>query len=123
MRIVADELEILIGEIEQRADLAVDLHAGKRAGRARQLLVGLVEVIEIEMDVAEGMDEFAGRESGDVRHHQREQSIGCDVERHAKKDVGGALIELAGESPVGDIELDKEVAGGESNLVELTHVH
>src|SRR5262245_50772597 len=48
MRIVTDELEILIGEIEQRADLAIDLHAGKRAGRAGQLLVGLVEVIEIE---------------------------------------------------------------------------
>src|SRR5262245_2802813 len=38
MRIIADELEILIGEVEQRADLAIDLHAGKRAGRAPQLL-------------------------------------------------------------------------------------
>ena len=32
-------------------------------------------------------------------NHMREQGVGGDVERNAQKQIGTALIELAGESP------------------------
>lgn len=111
MRIVAHELEVLIGEVEQRADLGIDLHAGKRAGSPFELLAGLVEMGEIEMGVAERMDELSGFEARHLRHHQREQRVRGDVEGHAEKDIGRALIELAGEPPVGNIELEQAMAG------------
>jgi hypothetical protein len=41
--------------------------------------------------------ELAGLEPGHVRHHQRWQCVGGDVERYAEEDVGRALIKLAGE--------------------------
>ena len=41
----------------------------------------------------------------------RQQRIGGDVEGHAEEHVGGALVELAGEPAVGDVELEQAVAG------------
>ena len=68
------------------------------------------------MRVAERVDEFAGLQAGHLRHHHRQQRIGGDVEGHAEEDVGGALVELAGEPPLRDIELEEAMAGGSAIL-------
>jgi hypothetical protein len=71
-------------------------HDGARARLARELQAGLFEVVGIQVAVAAGPHEFAGLQVADLRHHQREQGVGGDVERHAEEDVGAALVELAG---------------------------
>ena len=53
----------------------VRVQARQRAGLALQLLVGLVEMGEIKMDVAETMDELARLQARHLRHHQRQQRI------------------------------------------------
>ncbi len=71
--------------------------AGSCARRARKLQARLLEMVEIEVRVAEGVDELAGLQPGHLRHHHGEQRVGRDVERHAEENVGRALVELAGQ--------------------------
>ena len=98
--------------------LGVELQAGQRARLAGQLQPGLVEVVEVEVGVAEGVHEVARLEVADLGHHHRQQRVGGDVERHAEEDVGGALVELAGEPAVGDVELEQRVARRQRHRVE-----
>src|SRR5690606_25670566 len=58
MRFVAFEAEIVIGEVEDRLHIGIDVHARQRARFARELQIRLLQMIEIEMRVAEGMDEL-----------------------------------------------------------------
>jgi predicted transcriptional regulator len=51
--------------------------------------------IRVDMQVAERVDEIARLESRDLRHHQRQQRVTRDVERHAEKQIRAALVKLA----------------------------
>src|ERR1051325_582209 len=93
MRIVAFEHEILVAEREQVLGGGRKPHGRQSPRRAAQLQPRLLEVVEVEMRVAEGVDELAGREPGHLGDHEGEQRIGRDVERHAEKHVGRALVE------------------------------
>src|SRR5665811_2131501 len=79
---------------------------GEGSGLSRQLQPGLVEMVEVEVRVTEGVDEVARLELADLRDHPRQQRVGGDVERHTEEDVRRALVQLAGESAVGDVELE-----------------
>jgi len=68
--------------------------------------------------VAERVDEFAGLEAGDLCDHHGEQGVGGDVEGDTEEDVGAALIKLAGEFAVGDVELKEGVTGRQGHLVD-----
>ena len=68
------------------------------------------------------MDEFARLEPRHLRHHQRQQRIGRDVERHAEEHVAPALVELAAEPAVGDVELEQAMAWRQRHLVDLRRV-
>ena len=70
-------------------------------------------MVEVEVRVAERVHEFAGLVPGRLRHHQREERVGSDIEGHAEEDVGAALIELARQAPVRNVELEEGVAGCE----------
>ena len=52
----------------------------------------------------------------------RQQRIGRDVERHAEKDIGRALIELAGQRALGDVELEQAVARRQRHLVDVRRI-
>ncbi len=71
------------------------------------------------MRVAQRVHELAGRELRHLRHHQREQRVGRDIEGHAQKDVRRALIELAGEPALGDVELEQAVAWRQRHAVDV----
>ena len=62
------------------------------AARATELLANLVEVVAVDVRVAEAMHEIAHIQVADLRHHVGEQGIAGDVERHAQEDVGRALV-------------------------------
>ncbi len=60
VRLVAFEREILVAEREQVGHRRIEQHARQRARRARELQPRLLEMIEIEVRVAERVDELAG---------------------------------------------------------------
>ena len=96
VRLIPDQLEVFVGKIEDRADIGIDFKPRQRARRAGQLQVGLLQVVEVEVRIAEGVYEVAGFQACHLRHHQGQCSVACDVEGHAEEHVGRALIELAG---------------------------
>ena len=70
-----------------------------------KLLVGLIQMISVEMRIAEGVDELTRLETGDMGDQVVQQRIARDVEWHAQEYVGAALIELAAQSTVLNVEL------------------
>jgi len=69
MGVVVFEAEVFVAEVEDRFDGGVNAEVRQRAGLAVELQAGLVEVVVVEMGVAEGMDEFAGGEVRDLGDH------------------------------------------------------
>ena len=89
---------------------------------AAQLLGDLLDVVVVDMAVTAGPDELPHVESGLRRHHVGEQRIAGDVERHAEEQVGAALIQLAGQPAVGDVELEERMARRQRHLRDLADV-
>src|SRR4051794_35367155 len=109
MWVVADEGEILEPEIVDRAHGRIELHAGQRARLAGELFPRLREVVPVEMEIAEGVDEFAAREAADLRDHFREQGVARDVEGDAEKKIRAALVKLAAERAILHVKLEERV--------------
>ena len=61
--VVIDQLEILSPEGKEVFYVRVDLHRGQHAWFACQLLPGLVDVVHVEVHVAEGVDEITRLEA------------------------------------------------------------
>ena len=117
VRVVAFQREILVAEILEVLHVGIEQHSRERARFAGELDAGLLQMIGIKMEIAESVDKLLGFESADLRHHEGKQSVGGDIERDAKEEVGTPLVELAAEFTVCNIELEESVAGGESHLV------
>jgi len=86
-------------------------------------------VVGVDVAVATGPDEVAHLQVALLRHHVREQRVAGNVERHAQKDVGAALVQLAaefafaaGRSGWGHVELEERVARHQRHLVQVGHV-
>src|SRR6267142_2642416 len=107
MGLVGLKGEVLVAECEEVPYGAVQAHAREWLGGAAELLARLLEMVQVQVGIAEGEDELAGLEAGDLRHHQRQQRVGGDVEGHAEEYVGAALVHLAGELALGDVELEE----------------
>src|SRR5690606_10774452 len=80
--------EILVFETEDVFYIRVDLHDRQRVRLARQLQIDLLDVVAVNMDVAERVDELAQFQIADLRNHHGQQRIRGDVERHTQKHVG-----------------------------------
>src|SRR6478672_4013969 len=95
VRVVALHVDVLELEGVDLTDRRVEPQLGLRPRVAGQLEPRLVEVVEVEVGVAQGVHEVADVEVGDLGDHVREQGVRRDVERHTEEHVGGALVELA----------------------------
>src|SRR4051812_31844867 len=122
MRFVALEREILVVEGKNISNRGIEAHARQRARRACELQPRLLDVVEIEVRVPERVDELARLIAGHLRHHQGEQRIGGDIERHAEEDVGRALIELARELSPRDIELEQAMAWRQRHPLDVSGI-
>ena len=69
---------------------------GKGYGVARELQIGLLQMIHIQMAVAARPHEIADLKPALLRNHVREQRVGGDVEGHPEQGIGAALVQLAG---------------------------
>ena len=59
IRLVAGQGKIVIDEIEDRPDFGIERHGRQCLRTPRQLQPRLVQMVEIEMGVAQRMDELA----------------------------------------------------------------
>src|SRR4051812_14670219 len=105
MRIVALEREIFITKGEQIAHGRIQSHGRPRARLTRQLQSYLLEMIAVDVRVAERVHEVARLEVAHLRDHERQQRVAGDIEWHAEKNVGAALIKLATQFAVLHVEL------------------
>ena len=87
MGIVALEQEVLKLEVEDVLYIGVNLHDGQWTGLARELETGLLEMVQIEMGVACGVDEISGHHVADLCHHLEQQRIGGDVEGYTEEGI------------------------------------
>ena len=96
----------------------IQLHPRERPELAGELLARLVEMVLVKVQVAEGVDEFAGRRSQTCATIIVSERIGGDVERHAEEQVGAALVKLAAQLAVADVKLEEHMAGRQRHLVD-----
>ena len=120
--VVAFQPEVLVLEVEDAVHVGVEVHRRQRARRAFQLQAGLGQMVEVEMRVARGVDEFAGLQLAYLRHHQQQEGIARDVEGNAQERVGRALVELEREFSVGHVKLEQQMAGWQIHAVEVGYV-
>ena len=91
MVLVADDFKITVIVIEQRIGF-VNTDLRIRVWIAAQLLQHLVDVIVVHVAVATRPHELPRLQSRLLSDHQRQQRIGCDIERYAEEHVAGTLI-------------------------------
>ena len=65
--------------------LRVQFHLRQGTRLARELKFRLLQMIRVKVQVAKRVDERSRLQTADLRHHQREQRIGSDVEWHTEK--------------------------------------
>ena len=120
--VIVGEGEVFVLEVEDGLHVGIDVHVGQWAWLSGELQTGLLQMVEVEVGVACGIDEVAWTESCDLCHHHEQEAVGGDVERHAEEGVGTSLVELKAESSVGHIELEENVARGEVHVAQVGYV-
>ena len=110
------------GEVVDLGDARRQLQRRQRPRRPGQLQPGLLEVVGVQVRVAQGVHELAGPQADHLGHHLGQQGVGGDVERHAEEHVGRPLVQLAGQRAVGDVELEHGVARRQRHLGHLGDV-
>ena len=119
VRVVAFEGEILEDKILEACAGGIEAHPRQGAALAGELQAGLLEVVGVEVEIAEGVNKRARLEPADLRNHDCEERIGGDIEGHAEEEVCAALVELATEFAILDIELKQRMTWCEGHKVEL----
>ena len=106
MRIVALEREIFIAERVDGANFRIDFHSRQWPGGSGQLGFHLFEVIDVEVKIAESVNEVTRLEITYLRHHEGQERIGSDVEWDSQKQIGTPLVKLTTEPSIGDVKLE-----------------
>jgi hypothetical protein len=126
VRVVALDRDVLEVEAVDHGDRRVEAQRRQRPGLAGQLQLRLLEVVEVEVRVAQGVHEVTDLEAGHLRDHVGEQGVGGDVEGHAQEHVGRALVELAAEPATrgrgGHVELEHRVARRQRHVRHVSDV-
>ena len=84
VRVVALDGDVLEVERVELGHRRVEPQRRQRPRLAGQLQPGLVEVVAVEVRVAERVHEVADLEAGDLGDHVGQQGVRRDVERHAR---------------------------------------
>ena len=119
MRVVAFQSEILEDKVLETRASGVENHSRQRAALARELQASLLEVVGVEVEVAKGVNKGSRTKTADLSDHERQKSVGSDIEGHTKEEIRAALVELATEFALLHIKLKKRMAGSEGHEVEF----
>ncbi len=129
MALVVQHFEVFVFVIKDGSGASLDVQGGVRKRFAAELQRHLFAVVAVNVAVTAGPDEVAYIQVALLRHHVGEQGVAGNVERHAQKDIGTALVKLAAE--LGflawvlrgcHVKLEERMARHERHFVELGHV-
>ena len=73
--LVLGEFKVVHGELVDRGDFALDLHFGPRARLAGKLLANLLDVVRVDVGIAQSVNELARLQIGNMRHHYSQKCI------------------------------------------------
>ena len=110
VRLVTFELKIAKLEVENIFNTGVYFQFSKGIWLACALEFYLLQVVQVYMRIAQGMDKVARLQIANLRNHAGQQCIRGYVEWYAKKNIGAALVHRAGELSVGHIKLEHNMA-------------
>ena len=108
--VIALKLKVFVLKVENGFHIGIYLHLWQRSRCACKLQLYLFYVVSVDVGITKGMNEIACFKIADLRHHLKQQGIGSNVERYAKKGVGTTLIHLQTKAAIGYIELKEHVA-------------
>jgi hypothetical protein len=109
--LIADHLEVVVPEFVNGGNLPAQLHDRQRKRLPRQLFPDLVNVIRVDVEIAESVNKFPWKQPANVGNHDGQQRIGRNVEWYAEEHVRTALVQLATESAVRrHVKLKKRMA-------------
>src|SRR5918994_6674252 len=74
------------------------------------------------MAVAAGPDQIPGSQVRLLCQDVSQQRVGCDVEWNTQENIGASLIDLAGKTAAGHVELEEGMAGCERHLLQFADV-
>ena len=118
MRIVIFDGNIFVAERENVFHVGIELQGRERARLTGKLAGDLLEVIAVNVRIAERVDEIADSEPADLRDHVREKRVARDIERHAEEQIRAALIKLTTQLSVpADVKLKQRVTRRERHFV------
>ena len=120
--LVVHQLKILINKLKNTFNFRIQPHTGKGFGGTGELLFGLLQMVEVEVGIAQSVDKCPTGEAANLGHHHGQKGIACNIEGNSQKDVGTSLVELATELPLCHMELDKSVAGGQGHFGEVGRI-
>ena len=98
IRIVADQLEVLVPKIPKLLWGVTKVQDRQRTRRAAQLLTDLLEMIPIDVDISKSMDKISRHHPANNGDHLSQQRVGRNVERNTQKQVSTPLIQLTAQS-------------------------
>ena len=108
VRLVSNDLKVFIDKVVNILFIRIHFELWKGSRRTSQLFLESIHVIEVHMCITNGMNKFTRLEARYLSHHVRQQRIGGDIKRHAKPQIGGALIHLTRELILGRVDLYQE---------------
>ena len=82
MWVVTNEFEVLVMEVEDALDVRINLHRGQGARFARELQLGLFDVVQIKVRIACRVDKVTWFEACHLRHHLQQQRVRGNIKRH-----------------------------------------
>ena len=95
VRLITDKFKVFKFKIENAFHVGIDLHFGQ--DRLTGAAVSPVQMVGIDVHIAKRVQN-PWLQSGNLRHHQGQQGIGCKLKGTPKHRA--ALIELTGYFPV-----------------------
>ena len=122
MWIVANQLEVLVLEVEEALYIRIDLHRRQWTRLTCELQLCLFDVVQIEVGVACGVNEVTRLIARYLCHHLEQQRVRGDIERDTQEGIGTALIKLKRSAVASYVELEDGVTRGQCHLVYLGHI-
>src|SRR3546814_17455829 len=92
------------------------------AGRGRQWQRDLLQVFAIQVTVAAGPDKVSDFQVALLGYQVSQQGITGDIKGHTQENIGAALVQLAGQSAIGQIEMEECMAGRQGDIGSLGYV-
>ena len=122
VRDVALQHEVLVRVVEKAVRRTCERDLRHVEGLACELQLYLLHEVVVDVAVAARPDEVAQLQTRLLRDHHRQQRVGRDVEGHPEEHIRTALIQLAGQLPVHNAELEERVARRERHVRNLRRV-